>query len=174
MGSPDPLQIDGMGGSHIVTSKIAIIKPSKQPDVDVDYTFVQIGIDNNVVGYSGNCGNISAGVGPFAVDEGLVKEKRAGMSIDSNVGTQEVRILNTGTNKILLSHVPINPQSGRSLELGSYSIAGCPGTGAPILLDYRNVSIIAHSAHLANLSGHWRNTELGCLANETCVGQHHC
>ncbi|KAJ9606360.1 hypothetical protein H2200_009321 [Cladophialophora chaetospira] len=98
MGSPDPLQIDGMGGSHIVTSKIAIIKPSEKPDVDVDYTFVQVGIDNNVVGYSGNCGNISAGVGSFAIDEGLVKEKRSGVRIDPAIDTQEVigATLNSG------------------------------------------------------------------------------
>ena len=140
MGSPDPLQIDGMGGSHIVTSKIALIRASDQPDVDIDYTFVQVGIDNATVGYAGNCGNISAAVGPFAIDEGLVKQIRPGMSLDPAIKTQVVRIYNTGTKKVLISHVPIDPISGKSLESGSFSIAGCPGSGAPILLDYSNVS----------------------------------
>lgn len=140
MGSPDRLQIDGMGGSHVVTSKIALIRPSERPDADVDYTFVQVGIDNDVVGYVGNCGNISAGVGPFSIDEGLVKEKRPGVSIDPKLEAQEVRIYNTGTKKVLISHVPIDPETGNSLEPGDAAIDGCPGTGAPILMDYSNVS----------------------------------
>lgn len=140
MGSPDRMQIDGMGGSHLVTSKVALIRPSVHGDADVDYTFVQVGIDNDVVGYSGNCGNISAGVGPFAIDEGLVKEKRTGVSLEPGSNAQEVRIYNTGTNKILISHVPIDPLTGLSLETGNASIDGCPGSGAPILMDYSNVS----------------------------------
>ncbi|KIV95198.1 hypothetical protein PV10_02877 [Exophiala mesophila] len=139
MGTPDPLQIDGMGGSHIVTSKIALIRPSERPDADVDYTFAQVSINDDFVGYSGNCGNISAGVGPFAIDEDLVKEKRPGVSMDPKIKTQEVRIFNTGTNKLLISHVPIDPATGNSLEPGDASIDGCPGTGAPILMDYSNV-----------------------------------
>ena len=139
MGSPDPLQIDGMGGSHIVTSKIAIIRPSDRDDADVDYTFAQVGIENNTVGYTGNCGNISAGVGPFAIDEGLVKEKRPGVSPDPDVRTQLVRIYNTGTKKVLVSHVPLDPKTGLSLESGNFAIDGVPGTAAPILMDYSNV-----------------------------------
>ena len=139
MGSPDPMQIDGMGGSHVVTSKAAIIAQSTREDADVDYTFVQVGIDNEFVGYEGNCGNISAAVGPFAVDEGLLKQDRPGVSPDSQVKTKEVRIYNTGTKKILISHVPIDQNNGKALEAGDYEIAGCPGTGAPILMDYRNV-----------------------------------
>ncbi|EXJ65688.1 uncharacterized protein A1O5_11215 [Cladophialophora psammophila CBS 110553] len=139
MGSPDPLQIDGMGGSHLVTSKIALIKSSDQPDVDVDYTFVQVGINEETVSYKGNCGNISAAVGPFAVDEGFVKELRPGVTIDPTVTTQEVRIYNTGTKKVLISHVPINHATGKFVELGTFAIAGCPGSGSPILMDYSNV-----------------------------------
>jgi 2-methylaconitate cis-trans-isomerase PrpF len=78
MGSPDPIQIDGMGGTHIVNSKIAIIRPSKHLNVDVDYMFVQVRIDNNTIGYSGNCCNISSAVCPFAIDEGLVLKDRKG------------------------------------------------------------------------------------------------
>ena len=67
MGSPDPTQIDGMGGTKIVTSKIAIISLSKNPDADIDYTFVQVGLGESTISYSGSCGNISSGVGPFAI-----------------------------------------------------------------------------------------------------------
>ena len=69
MGSPDVLQIDGLGGSRPITSKAALIAPSAREDADVDYTFAQVEIDHAGVGYAGNCGNISSGVGPFAVDE---------------------------------------------------------------------------------------------------------
>jgi 2-methylaconitate cis-trans-isomerase PrpF len=140
MGSPDPMQIDGMGGSHVVTSKVAIIGPSARPDADVDYTFCQVSISTAHVGYGGNCGNISSGVGPFAIDEGLVKEVRPGFSLDPKLKTREVRIYNTGTKKILISHVPVDDKTGFALEAGDYAIAGCPGTAAPILMDFKNVS----------------------------------
>lgn len=140
MGSPDPMQIDGMGGTHIVTSKIAIISPSQREGVDVDYTFCQIGVEQPIVGSTGNCGNISAGVGPFAINEALVKAYREGVSPDGGkTKTREVRIFNTGTEKILIAHVPINQRTGRAAEKGEFSIAGCPGRGAPVLMDYRNV-----------------------------------
>ena len=137
MGSPDPLQIDGMGGSKAVTSKIAIIKKSAREDVDVDYTFVQVGVADDTISYDANCGNISAAVGPFAIDEGLV-QFRPGVSIDSQVTTQEVRIYNTGSNKIIVSHVPIDQEGGFCAE-GTQQIAGVPGTASPILMDYRLV-----------------------------------
>jgi 2-methylaconitate cis-trans-isomerase PrpF len=73
MGTIDPLQIDSMGGTRLVTSKIAIIGPSECADADVDYNFAQVGIEEDGIGYEVNCGNISAGVGPFAIDEGLIK-----------------------------------------------------------------------------------------------------
>ena len=66
-------QIDGLGGADALTSKHAIISPSSRPDADVDYTFAQVSFDTAFVDYSGNCGNISSGVGPFAIDEGLVE-----------------------------------------------------------------------------------------------------
>ena len=72
-GSPDPRQIDGLGGADTLTSKLAIVGLSARPDADVDYTFAQVGIDRDVVDFGGNCGNISSGVGPFAIDAGLVK-----------------------------------------------------------------------------------------------------
>ncbi len=99
MGSPDVVQIDGLGGSRPITSKIAIVSASQRADADVDYTFVQVSIDTNGVGYAGNCGNISSGVGPFAVDEGLVTVSE---------GNTRVRIFNTNTNAVIVSDVPVH------------------------------------------------------------------
>lgn len=73
MGTPHPMQIDGLGGSNLLTSKIAIIGAPSIPEADVDYTFVQVEINRSVVDYKGNCGNISAAVAPYAIEEGLVK-----------------------------------------------------------------------------------------------------
>ena len=142
MGSPDPMQIDGMGGTHIVTSKIAIIAPSQRPDVDVDYTFAQVGVKEGYVSYSGNCGNISSAVGVFALREGLLNQRewREGKSMVKSGRSREMSIWNTGTKKRFISHVPVDAGSGRVLEVGEYGIAGCPGTGAPILMDYKDVS----------------------------------
>lgn len=139
MGTPDVLQIDGMGGSRIVTSKVAIVSPSAREDADVDYTFVQVGITDDVVQDGGNCGNISAAVGPFSIDEGLIKHSRKGISLVKGVETREVRIYNTGTKKVLVSHVPVNSGTGEVIESGNFAIAAVPGTGAPILMDYSKV-----------------------------------
>jgi 2-methylaconitate cis-trans-isomerase PrpF/2-methylcitrate dehydratase PrpD len=136
MGTPDPIQIDGMGGTKAVTSKIAIIRPSTHPDADIDYIFAQSGVRDDTIAYDANCGNISSGVGPFAIDERLVKTFRPGKSVNPKIKTQEVRIYNTGTKKVLIGHVPID-ESGYSIAKGDFSIAAVPGTGAPILMDYR-------------------------------------
>ena len=72
-GSPDVRQIDGLAGADPLTSKLAIIGPSSRPDADVEYTFAQVSIHERLVDYNGNCGNISSGVGPFAIDESLVR-----------------------------------------------------------------------------------------------------
>ena len=120
-----------------MTSKVAIIRPSERDDVDVDYTFAQVSIERATVGYSGNCGNISSGVGPFAVNEGLLKNFK---DSDHKPGIKKVRIFHTGSKQILISYVPINGSTGRALEKGDYKIAGCPGTGAPIFMDYSLVT----------------------------------
>lgn len=125
MGSPDPLQIDGLGGSRPITSKVAIMAPSARHDADVDYTFAQVDIATADVGYQGNCGNISAGVGPFAVDEGLVEP------LD---GITEVRIFNTNTGKTLVAGVPV--LGGRAAVKGDFAISGVPGTGAEITMNW--------------------------------------
>ena len=128
-GSPDPYrrQIDGAGGATSNTSKVAVIGSSTDPDVDVTYTFGQVGIDRPLIDWTGNCGNISSAVGPFAVDEGLVKAPGS---------ETRVRFLNTNTNKIIDAHVPT--RDGRFDPTGDLVIAGIPGTGAAIRMDYRN------------------------------------
>lgn len=138
MGTPDPIQIDGLGGAKAVTSKIAIIRRSEREDADIDYIFAQSGVAIDEIDYTANCGNISSGVGPFAIDEGLIAKSafREGKSVDPMVRTQEVRIFNTGTKKVLISHVPID-DGGYSIADGEYTMAAVPGTGAPILMDYR-------------------------------------
>ena len=72
MGSPDPQQLDGIGGGHPLTSKVAIVGPSTEPDADVDYLFLQVAVDRAQVSTDQTCGNILAGVGPFAIERGLV------------------------------------------------------------------------------------------------------
>ena len=125
MGSPDMLQIDGLGGSRLITSKMAIIKRSSRPDADVDYTYAQVNPERDQIVYTSNCGNISAGVGPFAIDSGLVA---------ADAPMTAVRIHNTNTGKILVAHVPV--AGGRAKVTGDFAIDGVPGTGAEIRMDY--------------------------------------
>ena len=125
MGSPDSKQIDGLGGSQSVTSKVAIIQRSARPDADVDYTFAQVSVDKPLVSYKGNCGNISSGVGPFAIEKGLVKAKD---------GMTPVRIYNTNTDKIIEAEV-MTPGCRVAYE-GDFYIAGVPGTASPIKLKF--------------------------------------
>jgi 2-methylaconitate cis-trans-isomerase PrpF len=124
-GSPDIRQIDGLGGATSQTSKAAIIGPSSRPDADVDYTFAQVTVGEPLVDWGGNCGNISAAVGPFAIDQGFV---RACEPITT------VRVHNTNTGKIILEHVPV--RGGRAASEGDYAVPGVPGTSARILLEF--------------------------------------
>ncbi len=128
-GSPDARQINGLGGADPLTSKAAIIGPPSRPDADVDYTFGYVGITAPSVDWKGNCGNISSAVGPYAIDEGIVR------------GTDPVttvRIHNTNTKKILIAEVPT--RGGRFEPEGDYAIAGAPGAGAKIRLDFRETA----------------------------------
>ncbi|MGQ9858410.1 MAG: 2-methylaconitate cis-trans isomerase PrpF family protein [Thermodesulfobacteriota bacterium] len=126
-GSPDPggRQLDGIGGGSSVTSKVAIINPSRSPGQDVEYLFGQVSIDKPVVSYKGNCGNMSAAVGPFAVDEGLVPPEEP---------VTTVRILQVNTGKSILAEVPV--REGKYDPEGNYSIDGVPGTGGRITLRF--------------------------------------
>jgi 2-methylaconitate cis-trans-isomerase PrpF len=121
MGSPDPRQIDGLGGAVSVTSKAAILGPSDREDVDVEYTFAQVSVDKPVVSYAGNCGNISSGVGPFAIESGLIRAADP---------LTRVRILNTNTGKILVEEV--QTPGGRVNYRGDFTIPGVPGAAAPV------------------------------------------
>jgi len=128
-GSPDVRQIDGLGGADPLTSKLAIIGPATRDDADVDYTFGQVGISKGYIDYSGNCGNISSAVGPFAIQEGLVRAEEKLTS---------VRIHNTNTGKIIIADVPM--ADGEVAVLGDCVCDGVPGTGAKIMLDWSGTS----------------------------------
>lgn len=125
MGSPDKKQIDGLGGSQSVTSKVAIVKKSSRADADVDYTFAQVSVDKPLVSYKGNCGNISSGVGPFAIERGLIEAKE---------GTTSVRIFNTNTEKVIIADV--KTKDGCVEYDGDFAIAGVPGTASPVRLKF--------------------------------------
>ena len=124
-GSPDPRQVDGLGGADILTSKLAIIGPPSRDDADLDYTFAQVSISEPLVSYDINCGNISAAVGTYALEEGLVRP-------DGDVAT--VRIHNTTTGSVFVAEVPL--EGGEPAVEGDLTVDGVPGTGAPILLDF--------------------------------------
>jgi 2-methylaconitate isomerase len=127
MGSPDPngRQLNGMGGGISSLSKVCVLAPSEREDADIDYTFAQIQIREPRVDYRSNCGNMSSAVGPFAVDEGLVRP---------NGDTAVVRIFNTNTRKIIRSTFPL--EDGRAATDGDLAIPGVAGTGAPVRLDF--------------------------------------
>ena len=127
MGSPDPYgrQLDGMGGGVSSLSKVCVLAPSARDDADIDYTFAQVQIREKAVDYKGNCGNMSSAVGPFAVDEGLVR---------ADGDTATVRIFNTNTQKIIHSTFPLHERKAR--YDGDLAIPGVFGTGAPVRLDF--------------------------------------
>lgn len=125
MGSPDPMQLDGLGGTHSSTSKVMAIEASEHHDIDVEYLFAQVGIDQPIVDYAGNCGNLTAAVGAYAVDEGLVPASEPVAS---------VRLLNRNTGVRVIAHVPV--AEGRAATSGNHRIDGVPGTGAPIVNEY--------------------------------------
>jgi 2-methylaconitate cis-trans-isomerase PrpF len=127
MGSPDPYgrQLDGMGGGVSSVSKVCVLAPSARDDADIDYTFAQVQVKESKVDYKGNCGNMSSAVGPFAVDEGLVR---------ADGDTATVRIFNTNTKKIIRATFPL--EGGRARYDGDLVIPGVAGTGAPVRLDF--------------------------------------
>jgi 2-methylaconitate cis-trans-isomerase PrpF len=129
IGSPDPYgrQLDGMGGGISSLSKVCIVGPSSRPDADIDYTFAQVQVKDAKVDFSGNCGNMSSAMGPFAVDEGLVRAS----------GKEAlVRVHNTNTRKIIWSRFPMD--DGLAAVDGDLAIPGVAGTGAPVRLEFRD------------------------------------
>src|SRR5208282_6422259 len=121
MGSPDELQIDGLGGADPLTSKVAVVSRSTREGVDVDYLFLQVFVDKPIVTDAQNCGNILAGVGPFAIERGLVK---------ATGDETPVTIYMVNTGQIAVAHV--RTPNGRPTYSGEARIDGVPGTAAPI------------------------------------------
>ncbi len=129
MGSPDPRQIDGMGGADPLTSKVAVISKSSRPGVDVDYLFLQVFVEQALVSAQQNCGNILAGVGPFAIERGLV----AATSDQTRV---TIFMENTGQTAVATVATP----GGKVSYDGDAHIDGVPGTASPIPLEFRNTA----------------------------------
>jgi len=129
LGSPDPngRQLNGMGGGLSSLSKVVIVEPSTRDDADVDYTFVQVAVDEPLADYGSACGNMSSCVGPFAVEEGIFP-----VAPDANEAS--VRIHSTNTNGIYLARFLV--RDGKPVEEGDFSIPGVSGTGAKVTLDF--------------------------------------
>jgi 4-oxalomesaconate tautomerase len=129
MGSPDPRQIDGLGGADSLTSKVAVVGPSAHPDADVDYLFLQVVVNEARVDASQNCGNMLAAVGPFALEKGLVP-------IAGDLTRVRIRMLNTDS----IAVAAIETAGGYVHYEGEARIDGVPGTAAPILIDFVDIA----------------------------------
>jgi 4-oxalomesaconate tautomerase len=129
MGSPDPRQIDGMGGGDPLTSKVAVVSPSAREGADVDYLFLQVFVDQAIVSDGQNCGNMLAGVGPFAIERGL--EKTGG-----DTTTVTVHMVNTGQ----LASVKVSTPNHQVSYVGHAQINGVPGASAAIPIEFRDTA----------------------------------
>lgn len=129
MGTPDPRQIDGVGGAHPLTTKVAIVSPAQDPASDVDYLFLQLGVDEPMVMDGQNCGNMLAGVGPFAVERGLV---------EPDDGIASVRIFMRNTDGRAVASFPV--KEGLPVYDGETEISGVPGTAARIDIEFMDVA----------------------------------
>ncbi len=125
MGSPDSRQIDGIGGAHPLTSKVAIVSRSRSPEADVDFLFAQVSVLESLIDTKPNCGNILAGVGPFAIERGLVVAQ-------SPVTRVRVHTVNTGT----LAELIISTPEGKVQYGGDEAIDGVPGRSAAIPINF--------------------------------------
>lgn len=129
LGSPDPRQIDGMGGADPLTSKVAVVSKSERPDVDIDYLFLQVFVDQGIVADAQNCGNILAGVGPFAIERGLVTARNEQTRV-------AIYMENTGQVAVATVETP----GGNVRYDGDVVINGVPGTAAPVPLAFRDTA----------------------------------
>ncbi len=154
MGSPDDRQIDGLGGADPLTSKVAVVKPSTDPDVDVDYLFLQVVVDEPRVDSSQNCGNILAGVGPFAIEQGWVEPQ-------GDTTPVRIRMVNTDSVAVAAVETP----SGKVRYDGDARIDGVPGTAAPVMIEFVDVAGSSCGALLP--TGHVRDTIEGI--DVTCI-----
>lgn len=125
MGSPDTRQIDGMGGGNDLSSKVVIVSPSSRPDIDVEYQFAQVSVARDLVDVLPNSGNMLAAVGPFAIEQGLVKPSSPSTT---------VRILNTNSGKLV--EATLQTPGGRLSHEGDFRLDGVPGSSAPITLEF--------------------------------------
>lgn len=123
-GSPDDRQIDGLGGATSTTSKLMLVEASNDEAADVSYTFGQVAVDEPVIDYGGNCGNLTCAIGSFAIDEGLV-------DVGPEADEADLRLYNTNTDSYIDQRVPLT-DDGRAASRGDFKIHGVPGTGARI------------------------------------------
>ncbi len=131
MGSPDARQIDGVGGAHPLTSKVALVSRSARSDADIDYLFLQVFVDQPLVADQQNCGNMLAGTGPFAVERGLVE-------VPTDADHASVRVYMVNTDSIATAVFPLS--NGLPDYTGDTAIDGVPGTAATIRLDFENIA----------------------------------
>ncbi|MBK0098518.1 4-oxalomesaconate tautomerase [Erwinia sp. S63] len=129
MGSPDPRQIDGIGGADPLTSKVAVISPSTRPDADVDYLFAQVNVHQAVVDYGQNCGNILAAVAPFAIEKGLIRAQ-------GDITRVRIFMVNTGQIAVAQFATP----DGTVEYQGETQIDGVPGFGAEQILQFEDIA----------------------------------
>ncbi|MEU9023065.1 4-oxalomesaconate tautomerase [Actinomadura sp. NPDC048394] len=156
MGTPDPRQIDGIGGAHPLTSKVAVVSPSQRPDVDVEYLFLQLGVEEPTVSDKQNCGNLLAGIGPFAVERGLVA---------AGPRRTAVRIRMVNSDSIATAEFA-TPGGAVDYE-GDTAISGVPGTAAPIVLSFEDTEGSACGALLptGNVRDVVDGVEVTCVDN---------
>jgi 4-oxalomesaconate tautomerase len=156
MGSPDLRQIDGVGGAEPLTSKVAIVSKSSRPNVDVDFLFAQVSLDKPIVDVSPNCGNMLAGVGPFAIEKGLVPARDPATKV-------AIYMVNTGNLAVATVQTP----DGVVRYDGDTAISGVPGTAAPIPIDFLDTAGSVCDSMLP--TGHARDTingiEVTCIDN---------
>jgi 4-oxalomesaconate tautomerase len=153
LGSPDPTQIDGVGGAHPLRSKVAVVSPSAVDGIDVDYLFLQVMVDQPVVTDQQNCGNILAGIGPFAVERGLVPAGR---------DETRVRIRMVNSDGIVTARFPT--PGGRPRYDGETTIDGVPGTAAAIVLDFED-SAAASVFPTGNVADSFGGIPVTCVDN---------
>ncbi len=156
MGSPDPRQIDGIGGADPLTSKVAVIKRSDKPGIDVDYLFLQVYVDQAIVSDAQNCGNILAGVGPFAIERGLVQA-------DAEQTSVSIYMENTGQVAIELLTTP----QGKVCYKGDARIDGVPGSASAISVTFQDTAGSSCGALLptGNTSDRIDDIEVTCIDN---------
>ena len=154
MGSPDPRQIDGVGGAHPLTSKVAVVSRSARPGIDVDYLFLQVMVDQAVVTDKQNCGNLLAGIGPFAVERGLVAAAD---------GETRVRIRMVNTDGLVTAAFPT--PGGRPRYDGDTAIDGVPGTAAAIVLDFEDSGAGAGVFPTGNVTDVFGGIQVTCVDN---------